>query len=226
MQTTPTAAIVAACALVSTAARAEVVTDSRNLTLAFQQDGPAYNGLRPHPNVVQFLGISQVELGSTPTADGEVKNPLYHGTTRGGENALYQPSGGNQRTQLEIPDFGTISMTMDSAVWHLASKGIVHRDLACRNLLLTTNLGNYASLAGDTLTFGSDGPMDVTSAPGSPPMKWMAPESIRLYRDGDAHADRWIDIQAGATLDTIYTPAPGTLGVFAGLLAAGTRRRR
>ena len=59
----------------------------------------------------------------------------------------------------------------------MAQKGFVHRDLACRNILVAEN--NVAKIGDFGLTrFIYDDKIYVTKRGGKLPLKWMAIESI------------------------------------------------
>lgn len=71
---------------------------------------------------------------------------------------------------------------------HLAAEGVVHRDLACRNLLLDELLRVKIT------DFGLARVLDDTSAGQTQstvgPIKWMAPESI-IHRKYSTKSDVW-----------------------------------
>ena len=214
---------VVACATVS--ARADVVTAFHAFTFNMQQDGPAYS-LRPHPNVVQFLGATQVGWDVSSDGAGGVKsNPLYQGGGNSGNNPLFQGRTLAPDSPLEASDFGTITMTLDTPTMNELGKGVIHRDLAVRNLICETSIGTFSG-SNDPWIFSNDGPSDLLDAKETkPPIRWSAPESYRLYLNGDSTSGNWIDIAAGATLDARYVPAPSSLAILAGLAAFGRKRR-
>ncbi len=83
----------------------------------------------------------------------------------------------------------------------------MHRDLAVRNVLLTTSRGRFSSLAGAQLILSSDGPTDVRSAGSDrPPIRWSAPEALRLYLNGDESTGAFFE--ASLSLDWTVVPAP------------------
>lgn len=220
--------VLAASALASVVcvANAEVVWLTHDLTLSLQQSTPA-SGVKPHKNVVQFFGVGRVLLEETQTAAGTVNNPVYQGNKNQGTNPLYNgDEAGSPDNPLEIGGFDSISFELSTPTFHVKSGGIIHRDLAARNLLLRTVNGDYSSVPSDQLAFGSDGPMDLRTTEGNPPIRWSAPEVLRLYYNGDANSDSWIDIEIGAGLDTGVVPMPGTLVVLGAAGLACTRRRR
>ncbi|MBL8877034.1 MAG: protein kinase [Phycisphaerae bacterium] len=183
-----------------------------------------------HPNVVQFHGASLVDFSETPDPTGIiVKNPMFQSKGLQGTNPMHADRG--RRTPdspLEAADFLSITVTFSETTHFLHSPGIVHRDIAARNILLATTKGVYVSDFGMSRLFSSEGPMDYGTVDPKLPIRWSAPEVLpmRLYLNGDANSSDWIDIEAGGTFETVAIPSPAgiSLAAFAALTAA--RRRR
>lgn len=164
----------------------------------FKHEANVMGKLGNHPNIVQFIGPTNLNVTFTPSA--VIDNPLYEDQTMHGDNPLYQSSadpgtpGGVQ----------SVSFTLDNTALTPAAngEGIVHRDIAARNFLVQTNGGNFESAPGEFLLFGNDGPPDLRAASGGVgPVRWMAPESLRLYRPGT---------QAPSTPTTTSTSSAGS----------------
>lgn len=74
---------------------------------------------------------------------------------------------------------------------HLASIGVVHGDVACRNLFLTANkVVKIADFGLDSISEEENGLIYMKSELGRLPIRWMAIESIR---DGEfsTSSDVW-----------------------------------
>ncbi len=217
------AAGMAACAFSASAALTQWM--SHSFEFSFQQS--AQSGLRPHPNVVKFYGMSLVSLSETPEATGVVTNPLYSDKGREAHNPLYGDKDrfGNRAVQFEVADFASIAVTFSDAV-HLNSNGIVHRDIAARSILVRTSQGDYLPAHNFQFNFSSDGPLDYRSGTKDIPIRWSAPESLRLFLNGDAASSDWLDIEAGASFETYSIPSPAGVSLLGLAALAATRRRR
>ncbi len=200
---------------------------SHDMSFSLQQANFA-SGLRPHPNVIQFLGNALVDVVEAPSESGVVTNPLYKDKGVKGDNPLCGDTDHlrSPDQQFEIPDIISITLDFGSPTWELRSPGIVHRDLACRNVLLATRFGDYASAGDVAFSFMSDAQLDAFAGEGKPPVRWTAPESIRLYRNGDSSSTDWVDIEAGAVVSTVVIPSPAGIAPFFALSVYATRRRR
>ncbi|MGH7244728.1 MAG: protein kinase [Phycisphaerales bacterium] len=217
----------AAAAFCSFAASAEVQWMSHQFNFSLQQSNTA-DGLKPHPNVVKFYGAAAIAIQITEEPLGSVTNPLYQEKGIRGENPLHDKHArGLPWAQLEAADFISIDIQFTNPTY-LVHDGIVHRDIAARNILLSTILGTFSNALGSELAFSSEGPMDYRAAGQPLPIRWSAPEVLpmRLYLNGDASSDQWINIEGGGTFETYSIPTPGAAALlaFAGLPAS--RRRR
>lgn len=217
-----------AAGLTTASASAADVWLSHDMSFTFQQ-ADFSGGIRPHPNVVQFFGNALVTLQPAAAADGGVvDNPLYKDKGVKGNNPLCGDTTHfrSQDIQLEVADFISLAFEADAPVVSMRSGGIVHRDLATRNILLSTRFGDYMSASGGSLVFSSDAPLDAYAGDGKPPIRWTAPEVLRLYRNGDVGSGDWIDIDAGASFQTLVIPAPAAMPLLLGGVALAARRRR
>lgn len=182
-----------------------------------------------HPNVVQFHGAARVEFSETPDPTGIiVRNPMFQSSGLQGTNPLSELNRRSPDAPLEAADFLSITVTFSETTHYLHSPGIIHRDIAARNILLMTTKGVYVSDFGMSRLFSSDGPLDYGTVDPKLPIRWSAPEVLpmRLYLNGDTNSSDWIDIEAGGTFETLAIPSPAgaSLLALAGLTAL--RRRR
>lgn len=182
-----------------------------------------------HPNVVQFHGASLFDFSETPEPIGVVKNPMFQSKGVAGTNPVHLDR--HPRTPdspLEAADFISIVVTFSETTHYLHSTGVVHRDIAARNILLSTTKGDYVSDFGLSRLFSSEGPLDYGIADPKLPIRWSAPEVLpmRLYLNGDTNSSDWIDIEAGATFETLAIPSPAGASLFALAALIAARRRR
>ncbi|PRP87620.1 hypothetical protein PROFUN_04647 [Planoprotostelium fungivorum] len=128
----------------------------------FLAEATLLKNLRPHPNVVLFIGVTiQPQPISLVTE--------YCGG--GGLHAmLHDPA-------VEMPESLVIHFVTGAAkgVFHLHSEGILHRDLAVRNLLLSATMDVKVTDFGlsKKVTKGESVQEDITG-----PLKWMSPEAL------------------------------------------------
>jgi len=130
---------------------------------SFKKEANVMRNLRPHPNVVLFLGIS---LPPDPTCivTEYMKNGSLNDYLKKNPNL---PSAAKLKLLLGI----------SNGMLHLHREGIIHRDLAARNILLGSNLEPKVSDFG--MARRVRGPEQVGKTYNSVgPLKWMAPESV------------------------------------------------
>jgi fyn-related kinase len=130
----------------------------------FKVEASVMAKLRPHSHVVQFLGITTT--------------PLCIVTEFMDMGSLYAFLHSAEKIDINM----TIAYVkgIASGMHHLQSEGIVHRDLASRNVLLGT--GNQVKISDFGLARLNKTAENQTKN-NSGPLKWMAPESLekRLY---------------------------------------------
>jgi len=178
----------------------------------------------PGADPVDFFGLD-FDSGDTvftlETSDEGVSNPLYEGQTQSRMNPLYQSDDRGAGSDL-IAQIESISFEFGSIVQGTPQEGIVHRDIAARNFLMTTDLGLYSSEAGAEALFSTEAPAGYF---GSGPVTWTTMDPIRLYLDGDASSGEYFEFN-GTWFTDIAIPAPGAAGLLGlGALAASRRRR-
>jgi len=141
----------------------------------FKSEAAVMKNLRPHVNVVQFLGIT-----SSPQ--------LCIITEFLDNGSLYQLVFSDSKIDANL--LANIAKGISAGMLHLHKEGIVHRDLATRNILLGAGYQVKISDFGlsrvvDSSTSGSNQTRSDTG-----PLKWMSPEAIR-NREYSTKSDVW-----------------------------------
>jgi hypothetical protein len=134
---------------------------------AFKKEAILMLSIRPHPNVLQVLGIS--------VHDGSIYVILTY-CEKGSLDSLFGKSALTMDQKLHILS------GVASGCRHLHESKIVHRDLAARNILL--DAANTPKIS----DFGMSRLMDEFSIKGTTaanvgPLKWMAPESLGAAKE-------------------------------------------
>jgi len=137
----------------------------------FQQEAGILQKLRPHNNVILFLGIC---IEPYPCIVTEL--------LRGG--SLYDLV---QAHELDVDIIIKLCMDVCSGMAHLHSEQIIHRDLAIRNVLLTET--GVAKISDFGMSRGLQGSAAETLS-STGPVKWMSPESLS-ERKYSVYSDVW-----------------------------------
>ena len=188
----------------------------------FVHEARVMGKLGNHPNIVTFIGAITADVSIVQTATGN--NPVYQ--EQGGEavNPLYEGS-----ADPGSPNgIQSISFLLDNTAFPPSTRGegVIHRDIAARNILITTNGGVFASAPGESFLFGNDGGPAVQGS-GVGPIRWMAPESLRLFSPGPgAGPGDYFDLLPGSILDVNYVPEPATATLAVSGFALAFARRR
>ncbi|PRP75712.1 Tyrosine kinase specific for activated (GTP-bound) p21cdc42Hs (ISS) [Planoprotostelium fungivorum] len=122
-------------------------------------------GVRSHPNVVTFMGLT------FPPQPLSLVTEFCHG---GGLDSYLT------KNEIPLESLKPIMRGIALGMNHLHSEGIIHRDLAARNILLTQHLEPKVSDFGMSRR-AEEGVGMTQTAIG--PVRWMAPEAItsRVY---------------------------------------------
>jgi serine/threonine protein kinase len=178
----------------------------------FRAEAETMKQLRPHVNVVQFLGYTTDPKLCIVTEflDG---NSMY---------SLLMKAGEISEHQVEVLCKGSAA-----GMWHLHSEGIVHRDLAARNVLLTRAGDCYTPKISD---FGMSRKLEddkeaTEQSEGVVPLKWMSPEALREKKFSQK-TDVW---SYGIMLLEVVTraePYPKMTPVETALAVAGEQKLR
>jgi len=130
----------------------------------FQSETALMCKLRPHSNVVQFMGAC--------TKAGDFLAIVTEFMERGSLLAYLKSE--NQKISHE--EMTKIARGIVAGMLHLTSENIIHRDLATRNILLASNLVPKVSDFGMSRFGMNDSSGKTQSTVG--PLRWMSPESL------------------------------------------------
>jgi len=141
----------------------------------FRVEAGVMKSLRPHVNVVQFLGIT-----SSPT--------LCIVTEFLDQGSLYHLVFSNAKIDSNL--LMNVVKGIAAGMLHLHREGIVHRDLATRNILLGS--GNQVKISdfGLSRVATNDASTSNHTRSDTGPLKWMSPEAIR-NREYSRSSDVW-----------------------------------
>lgn len=119
-----------------------------------------FRNLPRHPNIVTFVGLCRNEqtiyLVSEYVSRGDLLGVLH-------------------RKQLSMETKVRLSIGIARGMSHLHAQRIIHRDLACRNILVAFNNGKYDAKITD---FGLSHKGNYCSNTGFCAIRWMPPEAI------------------------------------------------
>jgi len=144
----------------------------------FMTEAYFMNKLR-HNNIITLIGVCQnpfyivLEL-----MDGDLRNFLID--SRPPSYTRRNRIMGSGRCKLNLVDLLSISIDVASGCAYLESQNYIHRDIAARNCLVSTNEGNLVVKLAD---FGLarnlyKNALYLKEGEGRLPVRWMAPESI------------------------------------------------
>ena len=128
-----------------------------------------------HPHIIRLIGICS-------------KSPIWivMELARLGELRAYLRT---HASRLKLETLLLYSYQLSTALSYLESKKFVHRDIAARNVLVSTP--TFVKLADFGLSRWVDDQSFYHSTKGKLPIKWMAPESINFRRFTTA-SDVWM----------------------------------
>lgn len=218
---TPTT-LIALAAVAATAAAAPVpVKHDFNLMLRYENGSGVMTDFSVSFSSVIDVEFIEVDIEGT---EALATNPLYQEGGLQGENPLFDESAG-----IAIPpSINGLEVTAPSVLASLSGGGIIHRDIAARNVLITTSFGTFGleDTTEARVLFGSDAGFDISSSDAGP-VRWLAPESIRTreYTTGRG-STQFLTILAGSSITTTVVPSPNTLPILGLGVLAATRRRR
>jgi len=162
-------------------------TESEKELVDFLAEAAIMKRLRPHTNVVQFLGITtkpHLCIVAEFLANGSLQSYLQN------------------VPKLDVETIIKFVTGIAAGMYHLHFEGIVHRDLATRNVLLNQGLVPKISDFGLSRVFNStEANIQNQTKSTVGPLRWMAPESLnnRMYSN---KSDSW---SFGMTLIEIIT---------------------
>eukprot|EP00027_Filamoeba_sp_ATCC50430_P009694 CAMPEP_0168557866 /NCGR_PEP_ID=MMETSP0413-20121227/9660_1 /TAXON_ID=136452 /ORGANISM="Filamoeba nolandi, Strain NC-AS-23-1" /LENGTH=705 /DNA_ID=CAMNT_0008588939 /DNA_START=117 /DNA_END=2234 /DNA_ORIENTATION=+ len=130
----------------------------------FRGEAAILTALKPHPNVVLFMGIT-----SPP-------QPVTIVTEYCAKGSLFSYLHGNEKISMDMQY--KILLGIARGMLHLHSENIIHRDLAARNILLTEHMEVKVSDFGMSRQKEA-GVAESKTKSDVGPLKWMAPEAIR-----------------------------------------------
>jgi serine/threonine protein kinase len=148
---------------------------STSSTSEFYREATLMVNMRPHPNVVQILGLS---------TDGPFPALILEYCSGGSLDKLLKDK------EKEVTDAYRLRIIsgVSKGMYHLHKANIVHRDLAARNILLS---GDGEPKVSD---FGLSRPLSETlvgtTKSNIGPIRWMAPESLSFNEYSKA-SDIW-----------------------------------
>jgi len=141
----------------------------------FKSEAAVMKRLRPHVNVVQFLGITSSPQLCIVTEFLE-QGSLFH--------LIFS------ETKIDANILMNIVKGIAAGMMHLHREGIVHRDLATRNILLGTGFQVKISDFGLSRVTNTTEKQSNQTKSDTGPLKWMSPEAIR-NREYSTMSDVW-----------------------------------
>jgi predicted Ser/Thr protein kinase len=131
----------------------------------FLREAEVMLAIRPHPNIVQVLGVStdgpQIALVLEFCQGGSLDTLLF-----------------DKEDDISAAQKIKLAAGIAAGIYHLHQSNIVHRDLAARNVLLTGDNQPKIADFGMSRLLQTDKDAGATKSD-SGPIRWMAPESLR-----------------------------------------------
>jgi len=137
---------------------------SREQVIDFLKEVALLQNLRPHPNVVLFIGMSIPPQPLTMITEYCEGGSLYH---------YLRNNTVNLETKIGFVNGIALGML------HLHKEGIVHRDLAVRNILLTKHHECKVSDFGMSRETSNSENEGAKTKSNIGPIRWMAPEALK-----------------------------------------------
>jgi len=145
---------------------------------SFREEVSLVKKIRPHLNVVKFYGACTTKLNQMCL----IAEYVSYGS-------LLQLL--KSKLEIEETQIAEILSGAAAGIYHLHKEGLVHRDIAARNILLEKVESKLiAKIADFGLSRLLDGPADQSTKSEIGPTRWMAPESLR-ERKYSQKADSW-----------------------------------
>ncbi len=131
----------------------------------FLREAEVMLAIRPHPNIVQVLGVStdgpQIALVLEFCQGGSLDTLLF-----------------DKEDEISPAQRIKLAAGIAAGIYHLHQSNIVHRDLASRNVLLTGDNQPKIADFGMSRLLQTDKDTGATKSD-TGPIRWMAPESLR-----------------------------------------------
>jgi len=161
----------------TTTVAVKILKNTVNELEEFKKEAKLYAQLPPHPNIVQFLGITLPSKSGQSESESSSARIIMEFLPAGNLKSWLQNLRNDpMQESMEIQLSKGIAAGMD----HLHSNHIIHRDLAARNIFVHTRMTEGTSGIFDIVPkigdFGMAGSSNQTS--GSIPVRWTAPEAL------------------------------------------------
>jgi hypothetical protein len=133
----------------------------------FRNEVKRMAGLPSHKNVVQLFGVSRLGTDLAAVVEFCGKGAL--------SSALY----GDSPMRLSAQQLASIALDSARGVRHLHENGIIHRDIAARNVLLDADLVAKVADFGMSRGFDASATIDENvTVQDVGPLRWQAPEQM------------------------------------------------